>query len=136
MAEGFIVNPNYYVGKRFECIEVIEAFYLGFCLGNAFKCIIRHKGKGGRVDLEKALGYLRRFSASKTAQEAQREAWRALAFPGFEGVTENEIIADFSLDSHPLESAAVMILTASTSPVPKACVVTAEGYLEALLQCA
>jgi hypothetical protein len=47
-----------------ESIDVIEAFDLGFCLGNAAKYILRAGHKGGpeqrREDLKKAIWYLQR----------------------------------------------------------------------------
>ena len=54
-------HPNHYKGKGLECIQVIEAFELGFCLGNAIKYILR-AGKKGRKDedLKKAIWYLNR----------------------------------------------------------------------------
>lgn len=42
-------------------IDVIEAFDLGFCLGNSVKYICRAGKKGAKKqDLEKALWYLKR----------------------------------------------------------------------------
>ncbi len=54
-------HPSHYKGKGLECIQVIEAFELGFCLGNAIKYILR-AGKKGRKDedLKKAIWYLNR----------------------------------------------------------------------------
>lgn len=42
-------------------LEVIEAWGLGYHLGNVIKYVARYRGKGGRVDLEKAKFYLDRF---------------------------------------------------------------------------
>ena len=58
-------HPNHYGGKSntFEAIKVIEAWNLGFSLGNTVKYISR-AGKKDKtkkvVDLEKALWYLQR----------------------------------------------------------------------------
>lgn len=52
------INPKHYRQHAHECIEFTQ--YLNFNLGNAFKYIWRHKEKGGREDLEKALWYLER----------------------------------------------------------------------------
>lgn len=54
-------QPEHYKGKGLECIQVIEAFDLGFCLGNAVKYILRAGKKGDRKeDLRKAIWYLNR----------------------------------------------------------------------------
>ena len=55
------INPDHYKAPNgLEVIEVIEAFGLGYNLGNAVKYILRHKKKGGKTDLEKAIWYLGR----------------------------------------------------------------------------
>lgn len=54
-------NPPHYKGNGLECIQVIEAFNLGFNLGNAVKYILRSDKKGNREqDLKKAIWYLKR----------------------------------------------------------------------------
>ena len=54
-------HPSHYQGKGLECIQVIEAFNLGFNLGNAVKYILRAGKKGMRAeDIEKAIWYLNR----------------------------------------------------------------------------
>lgn len=54
-------HPSHYKGKELECIQVIEAFDLGFCLGNVVKYVIRANKKGCRKeDLKKAMWYLSR----------------------------------------------------------------------------
>jgi len=54
-------HPDHYQSGPIEVIEVIEAFELGFCLGNAIKYILRAGKKGDRrEDLEKAIWYLKR----------------------------------------------------------------------------
>lgn len=51
--------PHYLAGSTYESIKVIEAWQLGFCLGNAVKYICRCDRKGTPVaDLEKAVWYL------------------------------------------------------------------------------
>lgn len=56
-----INHPEHYQGKELECIQVIEAFDLGFCLGNAIKYILRAGKKSDRQeDLLKAIWYLNR----------------------------------------------------------------------------
>jgi len=54
-------HPAHYKGKGLESIEVIEAFDLGFHLGNAIKYILRAGKKDDRIqDLKKAIWYLER----------------------------------------------------------------------------
>jgi len=56
-------HPNQYGGKDnpYEAIKVIEAWNLGFCLGNTVKYISRAGKKDETVqELEKALWYLKR----------------------------------------------------------------------------
>lgn len=56
-------HPQHYKRGEFEAIDIIEAFGLGFNLGNTIKYILRAGLKNSstrRVDLEKALWYLSR----------------------------------------------------------------------------
>lgn len=56
-------HPSHYGGKDnpYEAIKVIEAWMLGFCLGNCLKYIRRAGLKGSKLeDLEKARWYLNR----------------------------------------------------------------------------
>lgn len=54
-------SPSYYLAGGIEAIAVIEAFDLGFNLGNVIKYVLRHRAKGEALrDLEKALWYLSR----------------------------------------------------------------------------
>jgi len=56
-------HPNHYGGKDnpYEAIKVIEAWELGFCLGNTIKYISRAGKKDETIqELEKALWYLKR----------------------------------------------------------------------------
>jgi len=50
------INPGYYKGDFVA--KVIRLFDLGFELGNVIKYILRHRGKNGVEDLEKARWYL------------------------------------------------------------------------------
>lgn len=61
-----IDHPAHYTRGRFEVIDVIEDWDLGFCLGNAIKYIARasHKGRYAE-DLRKALWYLQREIAAE-----------------------------------------------------------------------
>lgn len=56
-------HPPHYGGadNPYEAIRVIEAWSLGFCLGNTVKYIARAGKKGSRIeDLRKARWYLDR----------------------------------------------------------------------------
>lgn len=56
-------HPAHYGGadNPYEAIKVIEAWHLGFCLGNAVKYISRAGKKGDALeDLKKAAWYLQR----------------------------------------------------------------------------
>jgi hypothetical protein len=54
------IEPNHYKVGGIEAISVIEAWKLGFCLGNCIKYIQRHTLKNGLEDLKKARWYLDR----------------------------------------------------------------------------
>ena len=56
------VNPQHYAGLTIEPIDVIEAWNLGFHLGNTVKYIVRagHKTPDALVDLKKGRWYLDR----------------------------------------------------------------------------
>lgn len=59
----FVNHPQHYGGKDnpYEAIKVIEAWNLGFCLGNTIKYISRAGKKDDTIqELEKALWYLKR----------------------------------------------------------------------------
>ncbi len=54
-------HPDHYQGNKFEVIDVIEDYNLGFSLGNAIKYILRSDKKGNRKqDLKKAIWYIQR----------------------------------------------------------------------------
>ena len=64
-------HPAYYQAGGIEAIDVIEAWRLGFCLGNTVKYIARAGKKGNRLtDLKKAAWYLNRLI--KRLEEQQR----------------------------------------------------------------
>jgi len=59
----WVNHPDHYGGKDnpYEAIKVIEAWELGFCLGNTIKYISRAGKKNNIVqELKKALWYLER----------------------------------------------------------------------------
>ena len=52
-------HPAHYQSCGLETIQVIDAFGLGFCLGNVVKYVLRSDLKGAPIeDLEKAAWYL------------------------------------------------------------------------------
>jgi hypothetical protein len=66
-------RPAHYGGAEnpYETIKVIEAWGLGFCLGNAVKYISRAGKKGAALeDLRKAAWYLQREIEKCTATSA------------------------------------------------------------------
>ncbi len=71
MAEA-VNHPAHYGGadNPYEAIKVIEAWGLGFSLGNAVKYIARAEHKGAAVqDLEKARWYLDREIENRRQQD-------------------------------------------------------------------
>ena len=55
------IRPDYYKSGGLEAFDVIDAFDLGFNLGNAFKYIARAGKKDSKVeDLRKAVTYINR----------------------------------------------------------------------------
>ena len=64
MTQADKVNPQHYkTGAGFQAIDVIEAFELDFCLGNAVKYILRAGKKPSEdevIDLAKAAWYINR----------------------------------------------------------------------------
>lgn len=70
-----INHPAHYGGDTpYEAIKVIEAWGLGFCLGNTVKYIARAEHKGATIeDLKKARWYLdREISKREPQEEMQR----------------------------------------------------------------
>ncbi len=65
-------HPAHYAeGRRFEPIDVIEDWRLGFCLGNAVKYISRAGRKGDALeDLRKARWSLERAIASSERERS------------------------------------------------------------------
>ena len=65
-------HPPHYgdADDPYEAIKVIEAWRLGFCLGNAVKYIARHGKKDSALeDLKKAAWYLNREIAKWERRE-------------------------------------------------------------------
>ena len=54
-----INHPEHYKGNKYEAIDIIDDYQLGFNLGNAVKYILRAGKKGDTAeDLKKAKGYI------------------------------------------------------------------------------
>lgn len=72
-------HPAHYGGEAdpYEAIKVIEAWQLGFCLGNTVKYLCRAGQKGSRLqDLQKAAWYLQREIQAE--QRREQEVLRGL----------------------------------------------------------
>lgn len=70
-AQGPVDHPPHYGGadNPYECIRVIEAWQLGFNLGNVAKYIARAEHKGAALDdLRKAAWYLAREISNREAE--------------------------------------------------------------------
>lgn len=71
MSKGDPIRPAHYRAGGVEAIDVIEAFGLGFNLGNAVKYVLRHRSKGSALeDLRKARWYLDREIATWEARQS------------------------------------------------------------------
>ncbi len=71
MDRDMVNHPPHYQGKKFESIDIIEDFELGFHLGNAIKYILRAGKKGNKIqDLKKAIWYLERECVNAVAATA------------------------------------------------------------------
>lgn len=72
MSQEKINHPSHYAYTAFEAYRVIEAWDLGFYLGNVVKYIARCERKGNKLeDLKKAQWYLNRYI--ELTQENQKE---------------------------------------------------------------
>lgn len=69
-------HPTHYNVSGMEAIDVIEAFDLGFRLGNSIKYILRAGRKGDRIeDLQKAQWYLTREIEHEIARRQDRQVF-------------------------------------------------------------
>ncbi len=69
-------HPDHYGGKDnpYEAVKVIEAWKLGFLLGNTVKYIARHRHKKNMLqDLKKARWYLDRQIRQLERNETEKE---------------------------------------------------------------
>lgn len=51
------VGGNHYNISKYQPVQLIEKVRMFFCCGNIIKYVFRHKDKGGKQDLLKALHY-------------------------------------------------------------------------------
>lgn len=65
-------SPPYYSRWKIQPLEFIAANDLDFLTGNIIKYIMRHSGKNGLEDLEKAKVYLERLI--KQVEEKEKDA--------------------------------------------------------------
>jgi hypothetical protein len=73
MSREAVDHPAHYQGAGIEAIDVIEAFGLGFCLGNTVKYVLRAGRKGDAIeDLKKARWYLNREIQQREATAATK----------------------------------------------------------------
>ena len=70
-----INHPEHYKGNKYEAIDVIDDYQLGFNLGNAVKYILRAGKKGDTAeDLKKAKWYIEHeISKLMNEQEERKE---------------------------------------------------------------
>ena len=93
MSNDPVNRPSHYTeGRKFETIEVIEDWGLGFCLGNTVKYISRAGRKVNHIeDLKKARWYLDREIA---AQEAEAPVENEVPFT----FTYEDVLEDATAD--------------------------------------
>ena len=67
-----INHPKHYKGNRFEAIDIIEDYELGFNLGNSIKYVLRAGKKDNAIeDLEKAAWYLDREITRRMTEQLE-----------------------------------------------------------------
>jgi len=72
--EERIDHPSHYTQGRYEPIDVIEDWELGFHEGNALKYLARSRHKGNQVeDLRKAAWYLMRYADTLEKKSGMEE---------------------------------------------------------------
>ena len=76
MSKEAVNHPSHYKtdGARYEAIDVIEDWNLGFSDGNAVKYICRHRFKKNPIqDIKKAIWYLKRHLENLEAEYSKQE---------------------------------------------------------------
>lgn len=81
-----VSKPSHYCeGRKYEPIDVIEDWNLGFHLGNALKYISRAGRKQNEVeDLEKAVWYIQRYIDNCTERTKEKHHIYLCGFKSFE----------------------------------------------------
>jgi hypothetical protein len=101
---GDPIRPAHYLSSGLEPITAIEAWGLGFNLGNSVKYIARAGKKGDALeDLKKAAWYLQReIDGNGAQQEAERkiDLWTEAARDA-----EEQLASDIAYDNEHLDSA-------------------------------
>ena len=83
------------------------ARHLNFNLGNAFKCVWRHKAYGGRTDLEKALWYLEQ-------QIEDESKFKKLKVKKYHEIYDQLCLVDFDMSTHVALDAVLRVGTECT----------------------
>ncbi len=93
-----LINPDHYKKGGFEVIDVIEAYELGFNLGNVIKYILRAGEKEGNPpiqDLEKAKWYLEREISNLEKNEVKHGLEEIIRQDEVIGFTDLGKVEDF-----------------------------------------
>ena len=97
-----LINPDHYKKGGFEVIDVIEAYNLGFNLGNTVKYILRKGEKEGNPplqELKKAKWYLEREISNLEKEEkveGLKELIREDELLGFTEYNPSNTIEDYT----------------------------------------
>lgn len=68
------VGGDHYAKLKIQPVEYIHANGLGFIEGSVIKYVTRHKSKGGRQDIEKAIHFLELLIEIEYGDGAKKEA--------------------------------------------------------------
>lgn len=67
------VGGNHYKGCKIQPVEYIHANGLGFVEGCVIKYVTRHKHRGGKKDIEKAIHFLEMLMLLEYGDSAQQQ---------------------------------------------------------------
>lgn len=135
MTGDSVDHPSHYAeGRRYEPIVVIEAWGLGFNLGNALKYISRAGRKDPakiEEDLRKAIWYIDRELSKSLFGRLLSRISRWLLRRKFKGrLSLNDVTTDWKLPSYP--SFAVASIYEGTRPYLKSAVAILEYEIDYL----
>lgn len=126
--------PHYAEGRRYEPIVVIEAWGLGFNLGNALKYISRAGRKDpARIeeDLRKAVWYIDRELSKSLFERFLSRISRRLLRRKLKGrIGPNDVTEDWKLPSYP--SFAIVSIYEGTRPYLRSAVALLEYEIDHL----